>query len=273
MYCRSCHYDLRGQLDPRCPECGGRFSFDDAETYLGSLPTWRSYLRESIGSSGRWSLRLLLGFLSIASVVLAVPNIICCGLPAGAYILSSRNLELVKAEWARQCGGFPINCRFDAAVARRHMSPSFSASLERNDYVRRASYVRKLTKRPYSFFLPCLFGLLLSMTFRNRLRRWLALTAVGTFAVVLCGSCIARPLGNLKFPGSYVFLDDYVYLEPPNVLMCSSREDSSVIAFERNPFHSRGPVVAFANGISRCLHPEELDALLAGGTTESREGF
>ncbi len=272
MYCRSCHYDLRGQLDPRCPECGGRFSFDDAETYLGNLPTWRSYLRDSLGSSGRWTLRLLLGFLGIASVI-AIPSLTICWEPAGLFFLSDRNLQLVSAEWARQCRGLPIICRFDVVDARRHMSPSFSASLERNDYGRRASYVRKLTERPYSFFLPCLFGLLLAFTFRNRIRSWLALAAVGTFAVVLCGSCMARPLGNLKFPGSYVFLDDYVYLEPPNVLMCSSREDSSVIAFERNPFHSRGPVVAFANGISRCLRPEELDALLAGGTTESREGF
>lgn len=39
MYCRHCHYDLRGQLNLRCPECGSRFDAQDVGTYLLRVPT------------------------------------------------------------------------------------------------------------------------------------------------------------------------------------------------------------------------------------------
>ncbi len=36
MYCTQCKYDLRGQTDARCPECGRAFDFDDSTTFYTS---------------------------------------------------------------------------------------------------------------------------------------------------------------------------------------------------------------------------------------------
>src|SRR5437667_12482923 len=29
LHCPMCEYDLRGQVEPRCPECGARFDWDE----------------------------------------------------------------------------------------------------------------------------------------------------------------------------------------------------------------------------------------------------
>jgi hypothetical protein len=39
-YCLKCGYDLRGQVENRCPECGGEFKPDDSTTFAESPPCW-----------------------------------------------------------------------------------------------------------------------------------------------------------------------------------------------------------------------------------------
>ena len=39
MYCRQCQHDLRGQAEPRCPECGSQFDPQDTASYLLNVPT------------------------------------------------------------------------------------------------------------------------------------------------------------------------------------------------------------------------------------------
>ncbi len=272
MYCRSCRYDLRGQEVPRCPECGGLFSFVDDRTYLDHLPTWRSRIQSFIHPLTLWGLRFLLFSLGVASV-LAVPSIITCGAPAGLLVLSGRNLQSVAQEWTRQCGGLPIDCRFDPAAARAHLPPSFSSLSERDKLGARYEHAERLGERPVWFFLPCLFAVLLGLTFRAALRSWILLSSAGTFCIVLGGSCFARPLSEFRYPAGYAYVDDFVYLEPPRAAEYSTCANTAVIAYQRHPDITSRIGVAFANGETKFVTTEDLDSLLAGGTTQPREGF
>ena len=61
LHCPMCDYDLRGQIEPRCPECGYRFDWDELRD-----PTRRvhQYLFELHPERNVWSfVRTLLGGL------------------------------------------------------------------------------------------------------------------------------------------------------------------------------------------------------------------
>jgi hypothetical protein len=38
MFCRKCYYDLRGQVEPRCPECGTPYDSANRDTVLWERP-------------------------------------------------------------------------------------------------------------------------------------------------------------------------------------------------------------------------------------------
>ncbi|MCE9590122.1 MAG: hypothetical protein K8S99_06325 [Planctomycetes bacterium] len=53
MFCKKCHYGLRGLVRDACPECGEAFDRDDPRTFLSSLKvdwrrSWKSALVGSI---------------------------------------------------------------------------------------------------------------------------------------------------------------------------------------------------------------------------------
>src|SRR3954462_7960402 len=61
IHCPMCEYDLRGQVEPRCPECGYRFAWEELRD-----PTRRlhPYLFEHHPERNGWSLcRTFLGSL------------------------------------------------------------------------------------------------------------------------------------------------------------------------------------------------------------------
>ena len=60
MYCRKCHYSLRGLENPSCPECGHPYDPDDPGTY-DAEPTTR--LRQGLRL---FALALVLGWAIIA---------------------------------------------------------------------------------------------------------------------------------------------------------------------------------------------------------------
>lgn len=71
--CRGCGYDLRGQVTPRCPECGREL--DEAERELlatGAIPSWPARRPE------RWRrvalLMLILVGLLVAGLFVATPR-------------------------------------------------------------------------------------------------------------------------------------------------------------------------------------------------------
>ena len=61
MYCRRCHYDLRGVNDT-CPECGTEFHPADPASYLAGPPApthWTTWVMRGVlllvaGSVVRW---------------------------------------------------------------------------------------------------------------------------------------------------------------------------------------------------------------------------
>lgn len=48
MFCRKCHYDLRGHSTHRCSECGDAFNPTDPKTFLLELPPKPDYVRRFI---------------------------------------------------------------------------------------------------------------------------------------------------------------------------------------------------------------------------------
>ncbi len=56
--CLTCGYALRGQTEPRCPECGRAFDPDDTDTFR--LPARCTWTRRHCGPLGRWHVVLTL---------------------------------------------------------------------------------------------------------------------------------------------------------------------------------------------------------------------
>lgn len=82
-YCKSCRYDLRGSVEPVCPECGQDFDPNDLETYF-----------DPSRKSERYGLHIVEGF-AIVYPLLVIASIKTCFLVNG----------LLLGRWPRQTYG------------------------------------------------------------------------------------------------------------------------------------------------------------------------
>lgn len=267
MFCRTCHYDLRGQIDPRCPECGRAFLFDQPNTFLHHVLTWPELLSLVFRFLGLGVLRAVLLLLMIASY-LAVPSLTHCG----GYVTvawTSRNLDAVLKEWNRQCSGV-IDCKLDSETARRQIGRRMSPVADRAQLSARWHWENELQDRPMRFAGPALFGGLLGLTFRGRLRRSLILASLSPFVFTAMGCAFSKRLGELRYPGSYAFLDDFVYLEPPFAHVTDEWDPNFVlVAYERSGEYRNTRLVGTASGFVTSLYDTQIEDFLSCPQPES----
>lgn len=260
MFCRCCHYDLRGQQTPRCPECGTPFAFDDPTSFLGKKPG-------TLGRIGLWlrhRRRLLLVVLSI--LLLLSYRVAAFTLPSLAHsvhptVLATVNLKIIITTWMIQQHGHPEQMAFDVDAAKEDMVPSLSPWTEGHAAGWRVLITQLLTVAPY-FVVPTMAYLLVVAILVGRRARRGVFLLVGGLCFVVCCSAYPREVGAWLCPGSHAFLDDYVYLPGVDLTPANSDRGQTIVAYDVHTFRTGGRrIIGFAGGHVASLSDERAKAL------------
>jgi hypothetical protein len=259
VYCRSCHYDLRGQVIPRCPECNRPFEFDSPDTYIPEFLTVRERGRHIARSTGLQLLRLVLILLMIGNFF-AVPRLTHCGSYATPFMY--RNLTDIVTEWQLQCGSEVVNCKFDPKLAQANMRPHLSPQSDRVQLSKRLDWEHKISEDVVFVGLAAFFCFLLALTFQARIRIFLVLVAVFSFMGACTAGSYSHELVVRRYPGSYAFLSEFEYLELPT---CGDSDPNhTIIAYQSVPpvylYHTY--YIAMASGKVMGATKEMLDDYL-----------
>lgn len=254
MYCRTCKYDLRGQVEPRCPECGRGFEPGNPKTYSLTKPIL-------LGIEAR-HLRVFLW------VTLA------CGVPLLAFYdvnkfhlrhfdgvriqpnpaWHSSTFQTIVLDWALQRGVYPNNSDFDLDMARTTLNRlldrrSLHQLSEWNFWTSSALWVPWLT-----------MSIMLLGALRSRCRRKAVAILAGCLLLATGLSFCENAIADRLWPAGYDYLQDYVYVRGLN---WSQADSATIIAFEAESWYGKFRYVAFADFRVGRLPESEFRKLLA----------
>lgn len=254
MYCRTCKYDLRGQVEHRCPECGEWFEPGNPKTYSLTKP-------------------LLLGiearhFRVFLWVTLA------CGVPLLAFYdvnkFHLRHFDGVRShpnpawhastfrhivwDWAFQRGVYPNKSDFDLDAART----TLKSLLDRRSLQQLVAWNFWTSSALWAPWL--ITSIMLLGALRSRRRRMgvamLAVCLLLATGLSFCKDAIA----NRLWPVGHDYLHDYVYVSG---LDWSQADSATIIAFEAEPWYGEFRHVAYADFRVDRLPESEFQKLLA----------
>jgi len=258
MYCRNCHYDLRGQENLRCPECGTRFDNEDAATFLDVLPkpvTVWDLLR-----SGRVVIAVILG---IAVLSLWMPNrrprhTMAPRLP---QLLFRRCIGKLTIAWRDQQQKQAMAIDFDRAAVIKSLKPSYDGK----DQYERGMYGQRNFRRTMSGIVIVVvpvagYVLILLWLWRSRLRKPFVI-ALTVSTISLAASHWSGDIYRFFYPPSYSYVDDYVFVKGVNLLNPSP--PTSIIGYERVPWRSDDPrMIIFGDFRLEYLYDDEFAPIL-----------
>lgn len=239
MYCKRCHYDLRGQITPRCPECGTHYDVADPNSYLVKRPHWSDYLRRMLALLP--PLLLTLGF---PGCLMLIPSF-----SVGNYSFSHRmqNLRHIAEVWRERATSDPDLAAITPLQIKYAFGRRLSSFTQANELRDKLLWVRYMTGHflvsGYMFLVYCV--LMVAVT-RRRLRRVSiggCLLAVATLFV----SYSSPAISNVTWRGDLRYLHDYIYLAPVSWRVDSSGP-GSVIAYETSSQPNMKRLVAFHYG-------------------------
>lgn len=260
MFCRQCHYDLRGQLAARCPECGTAFVFADPDTFLPRKPGHLTRILRSFRRR-RNLLAVVLTAVLLASWVVAGLNLQSIRYAVHPGVLSTVNLKTILIEWQIQQNDHPGQTAFDLQAARQTMRPTLSPWSEGDSAQYRALTTYALTCAPYFAIPAVLYGITMAILFGGRPRRM----ALASVAVLCCVSvCSAYPgdVSVFLWPGSHAFLNDYVYISGVDFSRANTRRGKTVAAYDIQSFRRIGRrLIGFADGHVASLSNERAEPL------------
>ncbi len=266
MFCRACRYDLRGQVESRCPECGNYFDFKYPESYLAEMPSLRGWIRETLAGTWIWVLRLFLVLLTFGYYAL-IPSVTHCGGYTTAHF-PSRNLNAIIKEWQRQCQKDLIDCGIDKSKARDQLRPLFSATADKAQLSAKYRFRYKSEDAGVLMMGLGFFGSLLALTFAGRVKKWLLVTAILTLIASGISCSYSEQLASLRYRGSYAYLDDYDNLDPPFANQTDGwPAELTIIAIERGSTARGWKTVAMASGfVTQIPEDDVIDYLVCPGS-------
>lgn len=262
MFCRECHYDLRGQEEPRCPECGSHFDPRDGATYLRRPPT---HLQSLLQIKWIRTCSLLLGVavLYVTLVFLFVPGMYCsqCGSPS-PRMLSSMSLRSIVTAQAIQSNDAANNRVLSLAELKPHLTPKwYSRSMEPR-YVSANRWNRRLgdlIRWPVFSIGPALALIVLARRWLRKLAIAMAcLCALATLLLFLSIGYVGRGTRTL----SYAYLNDYVLVPGIEWYIRSRSSPNPMVAFEKQPWPGGRRLIARGSSQIDCVRENEFQRLL-----------
>ncbi len=264
MYCRNCHYDLRGQVEPRCSECGFWFDPRDQSTYFSRVPTGLQTVFRTEG------VKTFLKLFSIAAlygvlVLLLSPGIFSsrCGPLSGRELSRSLLHSIVQAHLVTSHTN-PEDGTLTIDAIRQNLAPSwYSRSIEPT-YV----WANHWSPRVGDIFMWSVLGIGPVLGIIVLTRRWLRKLAMAI--ALLCALLAASSflgsyvIGGYRRTSSYAYVNDYV-LVPGIDWRERARAESSwdrIVAFEKNPWPESRRVVAINAETVRAIKEYEFQQRL-----------
>ncbi len=227
MFCRRCAYDLRGQKDSRCPECGTPFNILDAHSYFKTMPSGASLWVER----NRGLVTVATSALLIAWLVTTTCNhpVRLLHVRPFGTMWYSVNLRLIAVEWQLQNPIADKLKKFDVQLARSSCPASYSPWGDSTALTWRArcSAWANATAR---VFVPLgVYSILMMGIGHPRAKRFMRVLFILS-VVLLVTAILALPIAGWLWPPSLNYLDDYVYLLITEQPLRSLR----IIAYGRN---------------------------------------
>jgi hypothetical protein len=263
LYCRNCYYDLRGQENLRCPECGTRFDNEDATTFLVTLPK-----PLTIWDLLRFGRVLIAVILGIAVLSLWMPSGRARYVPPRLpQLLFQRCIGKLTIAWRDQQQKQAMPIDFDRVAVIKSLKPSYDGK----DQYERGMYGQRNFQRTMSGIVIVVvpvasYVLILLWLWRSRLRKPFVI-ALTVSAISLATSHWSGDIYRFFYPPSYSYVDDYVFVKGVNLLNPSP--PSSIIGYERVPWRSDDPrMIIFGDFRLEYLYDDELIPILTAQHTE-----
>lgn len=265
MHCRNCKYDLRGQEEHRCPECGRIFCPDDPDTYLSVIPerlrVMASVVRRALCLS---PITLTIAVAILISAQLFLPRL-SCGPQLVFSLMSKGNLNRIVAEWVMQRSEHPDVGRFDLKQAGSRMRPRLSAWTDQSivwDRFRWSQAYRRYTWTIHALLIYTVLMIPACHRHWKRLRAipWIAAVLVGL--VILAGNNL-HSIARFLQPGSHTFLSDYAYIDDPDWNTPPAKQSAMILAYEKQSWWNGKRLVAFMDGGVNWFDETDLKARLA----------
>ncbi len=230
MYCRECHYDLRGQDVPRCPECGTAFAFDDPSSYLRRVPGFLGRRVQGIRRR-RWFLLVVLTAALLCGYAEAYSHMPSLRNARHERLLSAQTLKWIMAVWMNYQREHPRQHEFDADVIGRAVGTRPSPWSEPTEARRRATLAYVLEFGGV-FVIPILAYLIaVGVLFRWRMRR-IGFAALLVAALVILGCRYANETAVWLYPGTHAYLKDYVFISGVNLARSNPQRGMTIAAYD-----------------------------------------
>jgi hypothetical protein len=267
MYCRNCHYDLRGQENLRCPECGTRFDNEDASSFYDSFPTRRARLR-FWATRRRWALSVILTIVVVSYLIGSTKHFPPFWKVGDTTILLSYNLKGILVDWATQRNDHPDQRAFDVEAARASVRKSFSVH-EQPQACRHRKCMELLRQAPWFGIPLAIYGLLLMWLFSHQsLRRIFAILCVTFLLSILAANKFY--IASLFWSPSHRYLEDFVYLDNADWLRDTGL--GTIVAYEKPSGRAR-ECIGYEAGNVICSLSERLDPRLRKLGLDRLEGL
>jgi len=236
MYCRNCYYDLRGQENLRCPECGTEFDPDDPKSYCPAMP---GYFSRVCANIRRW--RIAIGtVLTVAVFSLIVlffsamaRNPVSDTLRRSIHRSALRSILTVSMMVQNEI--YP-DLRLDLPAIRKQLSPGYSCGHGADTFQSACRLRSFLYDSPVLTMVASCYLVSMLWLWRRNTRVAVIVSSMLLLLSVL-GRMYTSEVASTLFPKSTSYVDDFVLLDDAESSPGPTRH---VVAYEKTPSGSHG---------------------------------
>lgn len=223
MYCRQCHYDLRGQTTNRCPECGKAFDPNNPDSFYPQYPSfsqrWGIFIESPIGWRG--TVLVLICMYWFGFIILPATTVHSRGYPRPMlqFRRDQVQLESIMGTWLAQQKEREslVSSAFDKQAAIISL-PSALSTRTQQDMIRRRGQIQDFSGTAVFCAFTFVPPLALAVLLWPRKMRWVAGLPLALLLLVGLPSLGDRQVIAVLVPGSHAYLDDFVYLQGIDLL-------------------------------------------------------
>ncbi len=266
MYCKCCRYDLRGQVETRCPECGHAYCPSDPNTYLSENRHPLLVVVRQVRRAVTFPPTLLtLGFIILMSGPLLLVPQLSSGPSLSLRGISQRNLKSIVTEWMIQRCDQPSSGHFDFAQVKDQLPPRLSAWTDQSILYAQVSRTQTFRRYAWLIYALCIYTALMIPLCHRHLRRWRAIPWLATILIATL-IVVGRNLPVIERiiqPGSQAYVNDYIYIEDPTWVVPAPGNATRILAYEKQSWISGYRAVGFMDGHVSMLKEGDLQTRLA----------
>lgn len=261
MYCRNCEYNLRGQTESRCPECGEAFDPADSSTYWAVIPGW--FERRNLPKHAAPAIiTIFFVGLWMAGFLLWTGRPLVRGWHGPYAMVDGQNFRYVLATW-RQTAIEKANraAPLSPIDLREEFERRLSPAQQRDEVWARYNFVETVTfPVRATIVIAFVYTVLLTLVSKGRLRKRAACGILATTALFV-PTLFPNSMAKLFWPGDLKYLNDYGYVPTVNWTPAPGEKPRVVAYTGGNGRPLAGFLVGLNDGSIQRVDPEGLERL------------